>query len=63
MLRIDVRALDGTILFSSQPDVRGHAGRARGDGPALAGRPSAEVTEGETEHRCLELLPLMSVRE
>ena len=49
MLRIDVRALDGTILFSSEPDVRGESPvAAPGMETAVGGRPSAELAgEGD----------------
>ena len=59
MLRIDVRALDGTILFSSEPDVRGESPvAAPGMETAVGGRPSAELAGEGDASVVREFLPL-----
>ncbi len=61
MERIDVRALDGTILFSSELEVRGDAPAARGGlDTAVGGRPSAELAGQGAETTVEEFLPLKS---
>jgi diguanylate cyclase (GGDEF)-like protein len=59
MQRIDVRALDGTILVSSRPGVRGTAPSiSEGMGKALTGSPSAELAAEGDAGTVLEYLPL-----
>ena len=59
MLRIEVRGLDGIILFSSQTGVRGEASAAApGMETAVAGRPSAALAGEGDESMVREFLPL-----
>jgi diguanylate cyclase (GGDEF)-like protein len=59
MLRIEVRALDGIILFSSQTGVRGDASAAApGMETAVAGRPSAALAGEGDKSTVREFLPL-----
>jgi diguanylate cyclase (GGDEF)-like protein len=59
MTRVDVRALDGTILFSSEAGVRGDTPAAQeGMATAVGGRPFAELAGEATSVR--EFLPLKS---
>ncbi len=61
MERIDVRSLDGMILFSSQPGGRGHNPAAHdGMAVAVAGRPTADLAEVGNRTDVLEFLPLKS---
>ena len=61
MERIDVRALDGTILFSSKAGVRGDLpAAAEGLETAVGGRPSAELAGQGEETTVQEFLPLKS---
>ena len=61
MTRIDVRALNGTILFSSQPGGRGQSPAAyEGMATAIAGRPAADLVEQGDVTNVLEFLPLKS---
>ena len=62
MRRIDVRALDGTILFSSEPGVRGDTPAVpKGMDVAVAGTPSAALAdESGSDSTVREYLPLMS---
>ena len=59
--RIDVRSLNGTVLFSSQPDLRAtSAPRSAEMGSAVAGRPTATLTGEGDASTVREFLPLMS---
>jgi diguanylate cyclase (GGDEF)-like protein len=61
MERIDVRALDGTILFSSESGVRGDSPAApEGLETAVGGHPSAELAGQGQEATVQEFLPLKS---
>jgi diguanylate cyclase (GGDEF)-like protein len=61
MLRIDVRALDGTVLFSSLDGLRGHAPAApTGMASAVAGRPFVEIGDRGAGKSVREFLPLNS---
>jgi diguanylate cyclase (GGDEF)-like protein len=57
ILRIDVRALDGTILFSSRLGVRGESAVAAPE-TVRAGKPSAALVEGAGAPIVREFLPL-----
>jgi diguanylate cyclase (GGDEF)-like protein len=59
--RIDVRSLDGTVLFSSQPNLRGTSPPTSAEmGSAVAGRPTATLTGEGDASTVREFLPLMS---
>jgi diguanylate cyclase (GGDEF)-like protein len=61
MLRIDVRALDGTVLFSSLAGLRGHSPAApSGMTSAVAGRPYVEIGDRGAGKAVREFLPLKS---
>ncbi|MEX0625284.1 MAG: diguanylate cyclase [Chloroflexota bacterium] len=59
MLRIDVRALDGSILFSSQPGLRGETpATSEGMQKALSGEPDAGFAGDGDASVIREFLPL-----
>ena len=61
MTRIDVRALTGAILFSSQPGGRGQSPAAHeAMATAIAGHPTADLVEQGDATNILEYLPLKS---
>ena len=61
MLRLDVRTLDGTILFSSAAGVRGEANAPREVAETgRTGRPTASLVDGGGTSTVREFLPLMS---
>ena len=61
MTRIDVRALSGAILFSSQPGGRGHSPAAHaGMAAAVGGRGTADLVQQGDATNILEYLPLKS---
>jgi diguanylate cyclase (GGDEF)-like protein len=64
LFRIDVRALDGTVLFSSQSGLRGHAPAApNGMASAVAGTPFVEIRDRGEGKAVREFLPLKSEAE
>jgi diguanylate cyclase (GGDEF)-like protein len=59
MRRIDVRALNGTVLFSSQPGLRGTSpATSEAMDSAIAGRPTARLTGEGDASTVREFLPL-----